>query len=266
MASDEYFDYQGFRIPLRLLPLAGDHSADEFPLHCEHQIGILERLFEIRPNMDVLGIGCGLGRDAIPLTKILSPQGSYLGIDVQRELVDWNRVNITERHPNFRFSHAEIKEPWFNPEGTVALSDYRLPVEDASIDLVILFSVFTHMLPDSMRFYLGEFRRVLRRAGRVYATVFLLNDEILSHQTPAMFSFDNQFDDGCYILEPEHPTKGVGYRFAALNKLVQQAGLEFAIPPLRGFWSGLSADMLFGGQDSIVLRRQDPPNRLAAAS
>src|ERR1700737_4201167 len=102
---DEYFEYQGFRIPLRLMPSTGD-TAERFRLHCELQIDIFQRLFEIRPDMSILGIGCGLARDAIPLTKILGPEGSNLGIDVKRELIDWSVANITARHPNFRFSHV----------------------------------------------------------------------------------------------------------------------------------------------------------------
>ena len=118
MASepDEYFEYQGFRIPLRLMPLTGD-TAERFPLHCGGQIDVLHRLFEIHPDMSILEIGCGLARSAIPLTKIFSPEGSYLGIDVLQELIDWNVANVTARYQNFRFSHVDIREPWFNPNG-----------------------------------------------------------------------------------------------------------------------------------------------------
>jgi SAM-dependent methyltransferase len=64
------------------------------------------------------------------------------------------------------------------------LPHYKIPADNATVDLVILFSVFTHMLRDDLRFYLSEFRRILRPAGRVYATVFLLDDEILTKQDP----------------------------------------------------------------------------------
>ena len=142
-----------------------------------------------------------------------------------------------------------------------------------------LFSVFTHILPDDFRFYLNEFRRVLRPTARVYATVFLVDDEILTRQDPQSFlSFHHLFDDGCYLHDLAHPTQVVGYRFEALSRLVQQSGLELAIPPLRGHWSGLASFTLppwaessgspgynrygFGGQDSIVLRPRAEPKEL----
>jgi SAM-dependent methyltransferase len=164
-------------------------------------------------------------------------------------------ANVTARHSNFRFFHVDIREPWFNPTGGVALPDYKIPAGDSTIDLAILQSVFTHMLPRDVRFYLSEFRRVLRPFGRVYATVFLVDDEVLTRQDPQSFySFHHLFDEGCYLHDLAHPTQIVGYRFEALNRLAQESGLEFAIPPLRGSWSGLAPFTPLGGQDNIVLR------------
>jgi SAM-dependent methyltransferase len=170
-------------------------------------------------------------------------------------LIDWGVANITARYPNFRFSYIDIREPWFNPNGAVVLPDYKIPAGDSTVDLVILYSVFTHMLPHDVRFYLSEFRRVLRPAGRVYATVFLLDDEILTRQDLQSFlSFHHLYEEGCYLHDLAHPTQIVGYRFENFNRLAQESGLEFAIPPLRGFWSSRAAFTPFGGQDSIVLR------------
>jgi SAM-dependent methyltransferase len=251
---DECFEYGGFRIPLRLIPLAGG-TADGFQPDSELHIEVVQRLIDIRPDTSVLEIGCGLSRDAIPLTKILGPAGSYIGVDIQRELIDWSVANVTARCPNFRFFHVDIREPWFNPNGALMAQDYKIPAGDSTIDLVILQSVFTHMLPCDVRHYLSEFKRVLRPNGRVFATVFLLDDEILARQDPQSFlSFHHLFDAGCYLHDLAHPTQVVGYRFEALNRLVLESGLEFAIPPLRGMWSGRASFTPLGGQDNIVLR------------
>src|SRR5262249_6968295 len=151
----------------------------------------------------------GLSRAAIQLRKILGPAGSYLGIDIISELIDWGAANITPLYPNFRFRHTDIREQWFNPNGTMGLAEYRIPVNNAAIDLVILFSVFTHLLPSDASFYLNEFRRVLRPAGRVYATVFLLDDETLTdlHKRGGLLSFQHRFDEGCYLDDDAHPTR-----------------------------------------------------------
>jgi hypothetical protein len=99
---------------------------------------------------------------------------------------------------------------------------------------------------------------VLQPAGRIFATVFLLDDGVMEllAQRGGYLSFPHQFDEGCYIDDPPNPTRGVAYRFEAVDRLAREAGLEFAIPPLQGHWSGRAPFMSFGGQDSIVLRRR----------
>lgn len=57
---------------------------------------------------DVLDVGCGSGRVALPLISILGPDGSYEGFDVVPEAVAWSRRRITAAHPNFRFQLADV--------------------------------------------------------------------------------------------------------------------------------------------------------------
>jgi ubiquinone/menaquinone biosynthesis C-methylase UbiE len=61
----------------------------------------------------------------------------------------------------------------YNPGGTLAAEDFRIPLGEAEVDLVILSSIFTHLERMALcRLYLEEARRVLRPGGKVWATWF----------------------------------------------------------------------------------------------
>ncbi len=43
----------------------------------------------LRPNENVLDVGCGIGRKAAPLTKYLNETGSYEGFDIVDHGISW---------------------------------------------------------------------------------------------------------------------------------------------------------------------------------
>ena len=49
----------------------------------------LRREAGLGPSSRVLDIGCGLGRVAYPLARELGPDGSYDGIDTNKEYIEW---------------------------------------------------------------------------------------------------------------------------------------------------------------------------------
>lgn len=130
----------------------------------------------LKPNEDVLDVGCGIGRMAIPLANFLR-QGQYRGIDIVPAGIEWCQQNITPKHPNFRFELSDIKNTAYNPDGRYKASEYRFPFDDQSFDFVFLTSVFTHLVPEDAENYLSEISRVLRPGGRLLGTWFLLNSE-----------------------------------------------------------------------------------------
>src|SRR5256714_5946755 len=132
----------------------------------------------LRPEEQVLDIGCGAGRVAAHLTRYLDPAaGSYEGFDVMPRAIDWAQKQITTRHPNFRFQLAEVRNDEYNPEAAGDASTYRFPYADGEFDLTFALSLYTHMFPFQVANYLRETARVLRPGGRALATFFLLNPE-----------------------------------------------------------------------------------------
>ena len=130
-------------------------------------------LCELRADQRILDVGCGIGRVALPLTAHRGPEGIYEGFDIVAEAVDWCRANITAAHPQFRFRHVPIFNERYNPTGSVPDTEFVFPYDDASFDLVLLTSVFTHMLEAGVEQYTGEIARVLRPGGRLFASMFM---------------------------------------------------------------------------------------------
>ncbi len=250
-----FFEYKGYQIPIHLMKLTGGGS-DTFDLIASAHIQIIRELVGIDPNWNFLEIGCGIGRDAIPLGEILKPNAKYVGIDIEAASIDWCNQNISKRHPNFKFHFIDIYEKWFNPNGKVQLSSVKLPVDNMSTDLVFLQSVFTHMLRTDIVHYLKDFERLLRRGGKVYATFFIVDDNIRSALNDKSYlQFKHTESPGCFIQSKDSPTQAVAYTEDVLQEMLDAAGLELAQPITYGCWSGMRSPTN-GGQDSVVIRRR----------
>ena len=248
--------FHGFDIPVDLMLKTGG-GPETFELISGQHIRNLSSQHPLTAGLAVLEIGCGIGRDAIPLIDILGPTGSYVGTDVIRESVDWCRANISARHPNFTFEWHDIADSLHNPAGTLQPAAVRLPAEDRSIDLFFAQSVFTHMLPDQFGHFLGEAARVLEPDGTVYATCFRVDDDIVAtarrtNLTQFDLRFEHEYSPGCLVNELDHLTGAVAYDDGLLGALVDGAGLELRGPVRLGAWSGHFA-VPFDGQDVLVL-------------
>jgi SAM-dependent methyltransferase len=108
---------------------------------------------------DVVDVGCGIGR----LTQHLinEPISSYLGLDVVEEVLDEAR-KIAARDERFNFAIPE---------------HCKIPKEDKSADIVVGFSLITHLLNEEVLRYFQEARRVLRSGGTaIFSFMDLANE------------------------------------------------------------------------------------------
>ena len=101
------YRFKGYDIPIDLMELTGG-GPSTFDAISQAHTDNLRRWIGLEPTHTVLEIGCGIGRDAIPLTEILS-EGRYVGIDIIKRSIDWCTDNIAKRHPNFGFYHYECR-------------------------------------------------------------------------------------------------------------------------------------------------------------
>ncbi len=251
----EYFEYHGYKIPVDLATMTGG-GPETWDAISRGHMEEYARYCPILPHHAVLEIGCGVGRDAIQLTDHLRESGSYIGIDIIRPSIEWCTSNISTRHPNFRFEYLDVDSQIHNPTGSLKVTDVSLPVGNRTIDRIILQSVFTHMFEGDIVHYLHEFRRVLRRGGRVFASVFLLDDEsramALSNAGEGALRFEHPYGDDCFINDPRYPEGAVGFTPDGLKRMVTAGGFELDQPIHPGFWCGRSG--VQDGQDIAVLR------------
>jgi ubiquinone/menaquinone biosynthesis C-methylase UbiE len=240
------YGFRGYEIPVDLMLLTGG-GPDTFDAISDAHIANLKRHLGVGAGQTVVEIGCGIGRDAIPLVDVIGPRGKYLGVDIIRPSIDWCNKQITAKHSNFSFVHFNVRDQLHNSTGTCLTSDIRLPVADQTVDRIILQSVFTHMFPPDIKHYLKEFKRILKPGGLCYATVFLYSQEILdSARKTNLTPFNLRLND------PVYPTGAVAYTASFMRALLFGTGMQMAREPLRGAWSGYYKDP-HDGQDVLIL-------------
>jgi GT2 family glycosyltransferase/SAM-dependent methyltransferase len=214
-------------------------------------------LGSLKPDESVLEVGCGVGRMAVPLTEYLSDKGRYEGFDVMPPAIQWCQDHITPRYSNFGFQHANIYNKLYNPGGNLRALEYRFPYRDDSFDFIFLTSVFTHMLPQDVEWYVSEVVRVLKPGGRCFSTYFLLNDESLGLMD-ARFSAPFDFRRGGKIyrvLDPDVPEMAVAHDEEHIRALYDSHGLRIVEPVRYGTWCGRLDGL---SHEDIVLAEKVP--------
>lgn len=230
-------------------------SVEGFRASGERLVEMLRQLADLPPDTRVVDVGSGFGRLAVPLTRVLGPGGSYDGLDIGASGITWCNEKIAPRHPNFRFTLADVYNKEYNPSGRFPASEYRFPYEDDSVDLVVLVSVFTHMLAPEMEHYLSEIHRILVKGGRCFATYFLVNEESSALMESGAGSLRLRHRLGpAWVVNTTVPELSVGYDEAYARDLYVRLFSDTTIhyggwcgrPPLWAPESGL------GDQDVIV--------------
>ena len=107
---------------------------------------------------------------------------------------------------------------------------YRLPFADGGFDLVLLKSVFTHMVPDDVRRYLVEISGVLKPGGCSVITFFLLNQESrrfmsLGHEKMGL-SDEYEGDLLCRVANPAVPEQVVAHDEHRMRDCHAEVGLS----------------------------------------
>jgi SAM-dependent methyltransferase len=192
----------------------------------------------ITPESRVLDVGCGIGRLAIPLTTYLKG-GSYDGLDIVPSGIDWCNEHIAQKYQNFHFTLADVFNKEYNPRGHIAASDYTFPFPDDSFDLVLLISVFTHMLPEGTHRYIAEISRVLRSGGRCWASFYILNADSIEMMEAGKGSLRFKHDHGTYwTVNDKVPELSTGYEEGYITELFERYGLSLADGVHLGGWCG----------------------------
>lgn len=199
----------------------------------------------------VLDVGCGVGRMAVPLTRYITPPGSYEGFDVVPAGIDWCLQKITIKYPHFNFQPTGVYNKVYNPQGRHKASEYRFPFEDDSFDFVYAVSVFTHILPEDAANYVAETARVLRSGGRCLITFFLLTAASihLIEQGKSSLDFKDAID-GSKTINKDRPEEAVAYDESWVRNIYNKHGLILNEPIRYGSWCGRERYLSY--QDVVI--------------
>jgi SAM-dependent methyltransferase len=208
---------------------------------------------QLKPNHQVLDIGSGIGRVAIPLTRFLTNIARYEGFDVVEKGILWCKSNISSQFPNFNFQYIPLKNDLYTDTGDDA-TRFVFPYPTQSFDFACSISVFTHMLPDEVAQYFKELERVMKPNGVIFATFFILNKTASTHSNPA-FTFAHLYEH--YALMDEKVKAGnVAFQEDwLLSKGIDLTKFEI-LKQFEGFWSGKSKADCLNFQDVLVIRRK----------
>jgi len=243
------------------------------PISEEDHIKIGKAIFEmvkqgcsLTPSSTVLDIGCGCGRIAVPMACYLT-SGVYHGVDIVKPMVDWCASQITSRHPNFHFHHADLTNTLYSATGQSnfhfdhadltntldsatgqSAASYVFPFPDKTFDVIFATSVFTHLVKDSAQQYLNEIARMLKpRTGLALLSFFLLSKN-RPHRTRNGMLFSC---DGYSVIDKDNPEHIVVFEESAIREMMRMAGLKVRVTYLvqpsddPEDWSGQDTFIVF---------------------
>ena len=204
---------------------------------------------DLHPTFNVLDIGSGMGRMAIPLSHYMSNSGSYDGIDIMKEGTKWCSKNISTKFPNFKFHHVDLKNDLYKLDGGDA-SNFKLPFPSHQFDLVILISVFTHMLPEEVSNYFREIKRTLRSGKKCLITLFIFHDDTILVKNN-FGKFIKQNDDFA-LMNEKVKSANVAYSMDFIKKQLKENACQLDYYS-AGKWQDVTAEEDF--QDFIVFSK-----------
>ena len=152
-----------------------------------------------------------------------------------------------------RFPTLNVANGWYNPSGTTSPEHFTLPFEGSTFDLVLLKSVFTHMLPTDLPPYMREISRVLKRGGSSVITYFLLNEEsrrLIEQGADAFRLNQTPITDPSYqIAKPDAPEFVVAHDEDRIRDYYAETGCSILNLEL-GDWCGRTSSL--GHQDLVI--------------
>lgn len=229
---------------------------DEFRRSGEQLVALAEADAGLGPGSRVLDAGCGWGRVARPLTRVLAGAdgGSYDGFDVDGEAVGWCSERYAA-HPEFAFAEIDVVNARYRPQATGRASECTFPYPDAGFDVVFACALLTHLVTAEAARYLRELARVLAPGGRAVVTLLLLDHSSRAAVTRGDAPFALRLDAAAgpmSVLDPDLPEALVAYDRDWLLGECAAAGLALTSSS-DGSWRGPPAATF---DDLLILERQ----------
>ncbi len=171
----------------------------------------------ITGTSDVVEIGCGCGRVAHHLRGDWF-KGTYVGIDIDQELLDWSASHFPREKFTFVLSpHTSATySAGFVHEGSL----FSFP-ENWEKDFIYSTSVYTHLLEREVINYTRESFRILRDNGTMYLTFFCMD----SVECGRRWTFQHKIGEA-YVENTRYPEAAVAYSRDFMENLCRAVGFS----------------------------------------
>jgi len=173
----KYVEVSGSIIPSRYSRCCGSEFKDDnyYLESAEKESNRLIDYFQCTQQSRILDIGCGQGRLPIGILRVIG-EINYIGIDVDLKSINWCKQYIESKHPSFKFKHLNLYNERYNKNGNKIDAGFCFDVAENTVDIIYLFSVFSHTTEEDMRAYLKDFSRILDKGGKMFFTTFVEDD------------------------------------------------------------------------------------------
>jgi SAM-dependent methyltransferase len=241
--------------PERLMNTIGSHDRAHF-LHSS--VGFFHefvRRGNLTSDSTVLDIGSGCGRMALPF-EIFLQGGSYHGVDVWPEGVQWCSDNISARSGKMAFHLLSAENNYYFDDYKQGVENsFSLPfLKDAELDFAFAISVFTHLLESDTRAYFRELARTLKPGAVAFVTGFIIDYFFWKHvAATGKHKHVKEIDQGVFQAYAGQDFF-VGYSMGKWRAMLQESGLDI-ICYETGSWAGKPGARSF--QDTFIVLRAD---------
>lgn len=158
---------------LEYMNIIGSDGKDHFLNNSVALFRSMVRRFYLSSNSNILDLGSGCGRIAIPFRRYLDT-GEYYGVDVWQDGVDWCNNSLGAH--NFKFFCIPSNDNYYFSEIKNKRNNYKLNmISDSKIDFAFAISLFTHLKIDDSIDYLREISRCLKESGYALITCFIID-------------------------------------------------------------------------------------------
>ncbi len=208
----------------------------------------------LNTNGCVLDVGCGYGRIAYSLVE-RGFTGTYLGLDILGKQITWLQENLHGRGPaRLEFRHLDVRNAHYNPGGALEATQVSLPAPDTPPDLVLAFSLFTHMRGPEVVHYIHEIAGLMDARSTLCATFFLMNESWAECEAAgkSRYPLRHRIDEDCRCYDEADPLHVIAYREEWVLRTIDRSGLELADEVHPGSWCGRGRRDCY--QDTLFLR------------
>lgn len=218
----------------------------------KHFASLLVEYCGLNDSSCVLDVGCSVGRNAIPLTQIIT-KGEYFGFDVNKDSIEYATKHISTKYPKFYFQHINVFNGVYNrSSNALSAQSFTFPY-DTKFDIVFLVSVFTHMVAQEVERYISEISRVTKKGGKILITYFLLNDQTKRalNEKRTERSFPYAFKN-YHASDPIYQVGAIAYEQSYIEELYKWHVLNI-LHVLPGWWA--DAEKPTSCQDIIIAEK-----------